>query len=330
MHALPEFTAAVRDGRIGFGHMALAARLRAAVCRDDQSRPFDEKPLLELALAHSVGRFSFDCAHARHAIDKEGFLSDQLTAVEWRAFEMLPCDDGVILRGRLDKEGAAMLRAALDPLAKKGGAEDTRRKKRRDADALIEMSNHCLDSGTLPSHGGQRPHVQVTTTLETIMNLVGAPAGEMNFTTPLAAATVQRLTCDAGITRVLFDSKSTIIDIGRSRRVPSAPMRRALQARDKGCAWPGCDRPPSWTDAHHVKHWSQNGVTEMANLALLCYRHHWLVHEGGWQLVWSPDERLLPVRPIPGTRPTACGELAPTDAEEEARARAEAHPWDVL
>lgn len=318
MPSLPESVAAVRDGEIGYAHLSLLARTSAAVKEPGGADAFDERPLLQQAREHSVGRFSHDCHHARHAADAAGFLSDHLTAVEWRAFEMSPCEGGVVLRGRLDSVGAATLRSALEPLAKRQGAEDTRGRRRRFADALVELGNHGLDSGELPSQAGQRPHVQVTTTLETLMGVCGAPAGEMQFSEPISIATVQRLACDSGVTRILLDSKSAIINVGRSKRVPSAPMRRALHARDQGCVWPGCERPPSWTAAHHIKHWARDdGLTELPNLGSLCYRHHELVHEGGWDLAWSEDGRLLTIPPPP-TWAIPRGERAPTEADEAA------------
>jgi len=79
----------------------------------------------------------------------------------------------------------------------------------------------------------------------------------------------------------------------------SGPTRRALDARDRGCRWPGCERPASWSAAHHLVHWAQGGTTELGNLVLLCHRHHRMVHEGGWQLVRTDDQRLLTVPPVP-------------------------------
>ncbi|HEY7927066.1 MAG TPA: DUF222 domain-containing protein, partial [Candidatus Dormibacteraeota bacterium] len=114
------------------------------------------------------------------------------------------------------------------------------------------------------------------------------------------AATVARLACDATVTRIVLDATSAVIDVGRSRRVVNGSIRRALNARDGGCRWPGCDRSPSWTAAHHVVHWARGGgPTRLPNLVLLCHRHHWLVHEGGWQLVQS-DGSLLTIPPAPG------------------------------
>lgn len=82
----------------------------------------------------------------------------------------------------------------------------------------------------------------------------------------------QRLACDASIRRVLLGPDAAVIDVGRALRVPSAPARAALRVRDQGWVWPGCDRPSSWTNAHHVFHSGHGGVTEVPNLVLLCLR----------------------------------------------------------
>jgi hypothetical protein len=90
---------------------------------------------------------------------------------------------------------------------------------------------------------------------------------------------------------------SAVIDAGRAKRVVSGGTRRLLEARDKFCRWPGCERPASWTAAHHIIHWAQGGKTDLSNLVLLCRHHHWMVHEAGWRLSLSPDGRVLAVPP---------------------------------
>jgi len=96
--------------------------------------------------------------------------------------------------------------------------------------------------------------------------------------------------------------------VGRSRRNISAPMRKALKARDKGCGWPGCDRLATWTTGHHIVFWTRGGTTDLPNLVLLCYRHHWMVHEGAWQLVRADDGRMLAIPPtIDGPLPRTRG-----------------------
>ena len=329
MPSLPESVDAVRRGEIGYAHLALMAGTSAAVNEPGSPTAFDERPLLAKAREHSVGRFRHDCDHARHAADAAGFLADHLTAVEWRSLEMSSVENGVLLRARLDTVGADTLRSALEPLATKTGAEDPRRRKRRMADALIELANHGLDSGELPSQGGQRPHVQVTTTLETLMGVCGAPAGTLQFSEPVSIATVQRLACDASITRILLNPKSLPVDVGRATRAPSAGLRKALVARDGGCIWPGCERPASWTAAHHFKHWGHFGETELPNMGLVCYRHHELCHEGGWNLAWSDDGRLLVIPPSPDW-PVPRGAPPPTDAEHEFWQRACEEPSHVV
>jgi len=107
---------------------------------------------------------------------------------------------------------------------------------------------------------------------------------------------VERWACDCSITRILMKD-SVVIDVGRAERVISGPRRRALIARDQHCQWTGCDRPASWCDGHHLKHWIHGGGGEIENQLLLCGRHHWKVHEGGWQLIKTEGGRIVPVAP---------------------------------
>jgi len=93
-----------------------------------------------------------------------------------------------------------------------------------------------------------------------------------------------------------------VIDVGRSLRLPGPAARAALRTRAGGCEWPGCDRPVAFTNAHHLVHWGHGGDSDVENLVLLCYRHHWMVHEGGWQLARVEQGRLLAIPPARGHR----------------------------
>ncbi|HEX7747067.1 MAG TPA: HNH endonuclease signature motif containing protein, partial [Micromonosporaceae bacterium] len=73
------------------------------------------------------------------------------------------------------------------------------------------------------------------------------------------------------------------------RRLFTGPIRRALALKDRGCAFPGCDRPPRWCAAHHITHWSTGGTTSPANGVLLCGRHHRVIHHDGWPVRIAPD-----------------------------------------
>ncbi len=166
-------------------------------------------------------------------------------------------DGSLLLHGALDPVGGAALRTALEPLSRRSGAHDERNREQRQADALVELAT-----------SGQRTQIQVTSSLETLQGLVGAPAAEMELTLPISAKTVERLACDCSITRILLQD-SVVIDVGRSRRTVEGPRRRALNARDGHCRWPGCERPPSRSAAHHIVHWSHGGGSELDNLIVL-------------------------------------------------------------
>jgi hypothetical protein len=290
---------AMNKGEIGFAHLALMATTANEVKASPTAEPFKEDDLLTLAKNHMVNRFRKDCAHVRHAVDERAFLAEQLQDASHRWLELLPYEGGALsIRGFFDAVSGATVRSALEPLARRNGTGDARELEKRMADALVEIAEHSLDKGLVPQHGGQRPHVQVTVPIETLQRKPGAPAAEMDFAGPVAAVSAQRLACDASISRVVLDSKSEVFEIGRSRRLPSAAMRRALLARDKGCVWPRCDRAATWTAAHHVVHWANGGATDLSNLVLLCRRHHWMVHEGGWELTRSKNGEIAALPPI--------------------------------
>jgi hypothetical protein len=203
----------------------------------------------------------------------------------------------VWVRGVFDPEGAAVLRTAYEPLARRNGKDDDRKRDRRVADAWVELASRSLDNALVPQRGSQRPHLQVTTTLETLLQHCGAPAADLEFSLPISAKAVERLACDCNITRILLGADSSVIDVGRSKRVITPHQSKALKVRDKGCRFPGCDRPATYTSGHHLVHWIKGGSTDLPNLVLLCHRHHWMVHEGQWQLVKTDDGNILAVPP---------------------------------
>jgi hypothetical protein len=87
------------------------------------------------------------------------------------------------------------------------------------------------------------------------------------------------------------------MDVGRSSRVVSPALRKALKVRDKHCQWPGCERDASYCDGHHLVHWIDGGSTDLDNLVLLCRRHHRMVHEGHWQLIKTDEGQVVAIAP---------------------------------
>ncbi len=116
----------------------------------------------------------------------------------------------------------------------------------------------------------------------------GTP-GWMPWLGPISAASARRIACDCELTAILLDDDGVPLNLGRSQRLVSPQQRRALIARDHGCAFPGCGRPPAWTEAHHLKHWIDGGTTDLANLVLLCTRHHRVIHHNGWDIHMGID-----------------------------------------
>ena len=225
-------------------------------------------------------------------IDADGFLADSDRRSERRFLNLSQGWDGMWhLDGVLDPESGATLAAAIRPLASPQGRDDSRTAGQRRNDALVEIAQRAFDSGTLPAVGGERPHVTVEVTLDTLERRLGCQPGELAGT-PIPAETARRLACDAGVTRIITGPDSEPLDIGRRTRSIPAGLRRALAHRDKGCAYTGCDYPAAWTDAHHIQHWADGGPTNLDNLVLLCRRHHRAVHEGGHDLSRPPPPKV--------------------------------------
>jgi hypothetical protein len=307
--ALPATVLAMAEGKVGFGHVVVMARTADALAASPTARVFDENKLLAKALENSVGKFHHICRHLRHAADPQGYAATEADLVENRSLRISTDEDSgaVFLSGVFDSEGGAVIRTVLEPLARRSGADDKRPYDRRMADALVDVAWHHLDNGLVPQSASQRTHLQVTTSLETLLGLDGAPAAELEFSLPISSRAVERLACDCSVTRILLNSESMVIDVGRAKRVISAPQRKALNARDRHCVWPGCDRPASWTSGHHLKHWLHGGGGDLPNLTLLCYRHHWNVHEGGWQIVRMETGKFMTVPPTVTFGPPARG-----------------------
>ena len=150
----------------------------------------------------------------------------------------------------------------------------------------------------------QRPHVALIVDAENLGE--GTLA---DYDVDLHSSVIESYLCDCSISRVVAEKTgkavSRIIDLGRSTDVVSAAQRTALAARDRGCRYPGCDRPASWTDAHHVWWWERGGPTDLSNLVLLCRRHHRLIHHrGGMSAELLPDATFIVTTPDGTTRTT--------------------------
>lgn len=211
--------------------------------------------------------------------EREAFHARQLHLID------VPGTGRVRVQGVLDREGAALVRTVLQPLSKPCGTPeepDLRAPEQRRADALVEACRRLLAAKTLPRTGGDRP--QLVLTLDYDKLRAGLTAATLDDGAQLSAATVRRLACDAGIVPVVVKGDGQVLDIGRERRLFSGHLRRALIVRDRGCAFPSCDKPPRFCDGHHVTSWLDHGPTCLDNGVLLCRHHHRLIHQGQWEV----------------------------------------------
>jgi Domain of unknown function (DUF222) len=116
------------------------------------------------------------------------------------------------------------------------------------------------------------------------------------FTGPIHPHAIERLLCDSSISRVVTGPDSRPLNAGRTRRTPTPAQRRAIIARDQGCRFPGCDRPPGWCEAHHTTPWHDGGPTDLDHLILFCDHHHHVVHQPDWTIHFDGRD-LRVIRP---------------------------------
>ncbi len=157
------------------------------------------------------------------------------------------------------------------------------------ADALVTMASRYL-SGQIESQSGTSDNYQVT------VHVDHSALTEGRGRAGLPIESVKRLGCDGETVVIVEDQQGEPLSVGRKTRIVPRAIKRALWARDKGCTFPGCDRK-RFVDAHHIRHWSAGGETSLANLKLLCTRHHRLVHEGGFRIEKDYQDRWFFKRP---------------------------------
>ncbi|MHA7190383.1 HNH endonuclease signature motif containing protein [Arthrobacter sp. MDT2-16] len=150
-------------------------------------------------------------------------------------------------------------------------------------EGLVAACRIALSGDGLPATGGHRPQVMVTIDYRDLLEQMQR-AGSAVFSQQISARTIRKLACEAEIIPVVLGSRGQVLDVGRAQRLFPPHLRRALVARDRGCAFPDCSIPASWCEAHHLRPWSSGGRTSIDNGVLLCSRHHHAIHQGTWSI----------------------------------------------
>lgn len=207
---------------------------------------------------------------------------------------------GSELAGFLDPHGSTVLANALDliePPDPTVGPDLPRSLSQRRGEGLVKLAQHYLDarngSGGVGGPAGRAvPSVTVVFTPEHDRWLLEDHRWEIDGFGPVPHSTVARLACDARAAWLTLDGRREVLNLGRDSRTVTTAQRRAVSVRDRHCQHPGCRAPAQWCDVHHLLEWNAGGATDLANLVLLCRRHHVAVHEGRRRLVRNLDGTL--------------------------------------
>jgi hypothetical protein len=133
--------------------------------------------------------------------------------------------------------------------------------------------------------GSRKPRVHLLVTQRDLAAGTGAAffAGQ---TEAVSIETVERHICGSGFLPILFDDQGQPLKHGREQRLFDDAQRMAIAARDGGCVFGDCGRPPSWTEAHHIDEWVRDeGRTDVEDGVCLCRYHHLLLHNQGWRII---------------------------------------------
>ena len=291
LERLPRLSGAMQRGEISYAKVRAISRIATA---DNESRLLDLGYQATASQVERVVRAWRRCDRVQDARDTEHRHLD-------RSVSCYVDDDGmVILRARLTPELGAAVQHALDAAcerlyqesrqaapAETLAEEVTPAQRRADALALVAESARAadLDRGVAADRYQVVLHVEAE---HTALELEDGPIH-------VSAETSRRLACDASVVVMQEHGDGSVLDVGRKTRSIPPAIRRALNARDGRCRFPGCTA--RHCDAHHITHWADGGRTSLDNLVLLCRRHHRMVHEGGLRVEADHDGDVTFIRP---------------------------------
>jgi uncharacterized protein DUF222/HNH endonuclease len=304
LRELPKTTAAFAAGELSYSKVRALSRVATPECEED---------LLEIAEHATAAQLERIMAGYRRVSLREAnqIYDESFLSCFWeadgslRVSGSLPPEEGALFLRALEAardelfQQARAEREATQKSDENGSAEPPARHERdesvpriRSVDALSTVAESFLATGPLERRAGERYQLILHSRADGRFHLGDGPA--------LPEETAKRLGCDASVVS-LTERDGEPLSVGRRTRSVSAALRRALEARDGGCRFPGCNSR-RYLDAHHIRHWAEGGETSKSNLLLLCRRHHRLVHEGAYILginereaieVRTPAGRLL-------------------------------------
>ena len=303
---VPIVAAALDAGTVSLAHANVIADLLDTLPGDIEAEHGEaaQRFLLDQAVQVDPPTLRKLATRLRDTLDQDG-ADDRLAQINRnRSFSVVENADGSYTpRGRWTPALTTAVLTALDPLAaprpSEVGERDPRSYGQRMHDALLEATKLLLRSGELPQAGGVATTILATVTIDQLRTGLGTTTNAYGHLLPVSE--LAKLAVEAEIIPVVFDDLGGVLAYGRARRTAPPALRRALAARDKGCIMPGCTRPPSQTEAHHVTEWAHGGHTNIDTMALLCDYDHDTFEARGWTIAmhhgvpWcTPPEWLDP------------------------------------
>jgi hypothetical protein len=297
MVALPAVLAAVETGRITFWHAQVLVDETADL--PERSAAAIAERLLDRAERSTLGQLRRLTRRAVAQADPRTVEQKHRDAFAERRVCVTPQGNGMSeLWALLPADAAATVMRAVGLMADRDrdvpdAHGNARTADQRRADALGDLAAAALADDTLPRRQGQRPAIQVTVSLRTLLGLSDEPADLDGD--PIPASMARRLAADPTGTwrRLITDGRGRLLDYGRRTYKPPADLRDLVVNRDRTCRFPGCTRPARRADLDHHRDWALGGTTSQHNLGALCERHHQLKHEAGWRIRIGADGETI-------------------------------------
>ncbi|MGH8250114.1 MAG: DUF222 domain-containing protein [Steroidobacteraceae bacterium] len=275
---LPRIAEAMAAGQLSYSKVRAITRVADAAT---------EAYLLNIAL-HGTAHHAEKLVRAFRRAQEAQELSREARQQATRSVNWFHDDDGsLVLKARLPAEAGAVFLKALEAagetlpvpdVAAETSLDPIDARKARRADALVALAEAFLGSDQSTLSGGDRQQIVVHVDAATLRH-DHAGRCELEDGPGVAAETARRLACDASLVLLIENEDGEPLNVGRKTRTIPPAIRRALNARDRGCRFPGCTQS-RFIDGHHLTHWAQGGETKLSNLVSLCRFHHRLVHEG--------------------------------------------------
>jgi Domain of unknown function (DUF222)/HNH endonuclease len=304
---LPVLASAQADGAVSAEHTRtiLTALDDLPATASVEGRALAEKHLVEAAATLRPREVAAVGKRILAHLHPDGTLAAEAEQRRHRGFTLHPQADGsYTARGRLTASCGAQLLASLTPRSAPQPTDqagpDPRSHAQRMHDALEDLAGLAVRRTELPDSGAPA-QVIITLTADQLATRTGL--AQTSFGQQLSVSEALGLADEAAINLLLTDVTGAVLAHGRTKRIATRSQTLALIARDQGCTFPGCDKPPEWCQRHHILAWADGGRTDLNNLTLVCGHHHREFDRAGWRCHmtnghphWTPPTWIDPTQ----------------------------------